>query len=374
MTQTRPAEEPAEVSGASKRARTAGSKAHDVTEEEAALYDRQIRLWGLEAQSRIRKAHVLVQNIQGLATEAIKNIVLSGIGSLTIVDANEVAEEDLSSGFFYRGNDVGKLRVDAAAARIQNLNPLVKINTLSDASVLKNKEKLRAMALDVIVATSGNKEELVALNKICRELSLKFYVSQAQGLGGWLFSDLGDSAEYVVERSANTGGQAAAGPPVKKKFKYSQRFVPLNEALAKEWKGMNERKLKRLKLSAGFFGTLALWETPEASPSELRKRAEVIMEAKGVDPSVADGVNDEFYQSLHVAVSSSSTASASDGGGGGIGDFAPTTAVLGGLLGQAVLNGLGGREEPIVNWLQLDSLAGQATIHNLGAGEPKLVV
>jgi ubiquitin-like 1-activating enzyme E1 A len=56
----------------------------------------------------MRKAHVLVHNIEGVATETIKNIVLSGIGTLTIVDGKNVAEEDLSSGFFYREEDIGK--------------------------------------------------------------------------------------------------------------------------------------------------------------------------------------------------------------------------------------------------------------------------
>lgn len=76
--------------------------------DEAALYDRQIRLWGLEAQTRIRKAHILIVNLEGLTTECIKNLVLAGIASLTIVDFREKCQEsDLSAGFFWREEDVG---------------------------------------------------------------------------------------------------------------------------------------------------------------------------------------------------------------------------------------------------------------------------
>ncbi len=67
----------------------------------------------------MRKAHVLVHNLEGIATETIKNIVLSGIGTLTIVDSKQVAEEDLSSGFFYREEDVGKLV--SSSAHLQQL-------------------------------------------------------------------------------------------------------------------------------------------------------------------------------------------------------------------------------------------------------------
>ena len=41
----------------------------EVSNEEAELYDRQIRLWGVEAQSRVRSAKVLIAGLQGLHTE-----------------------------------------------------------------------------------------------------------------------------------------------------------------------------------------------------------------------------------------------------------------------------------------------------------------
>ena len=40
-----------------------------VSNEEAELYDRQIRLWGLEAQSKVRDAKVLIVGLRGVHTE-----------------------------------------------------------------------------------------------------------------------------------------------------------------------------------------------------------------------------------------------------------------------------------------------------------------
>jgi ubiquitin-like 1-activating enzyme E1 A len=76
--------------------------------DEAAVYDRQIRLWGLEAQQRMRNATILIVRLRGTATEAIKNIVLAGIGTLVIVDTDDVSGEDLGTGFFFRDDDVEK--------------------------------------------------------------------------------------------------------------------------------------------------------------------------------------------------------------------------------------------------------------------------
>ena len=55
----------------------------------------------------MRNATILVVNLKGTATETIKNIVLAGIGTLVIVDGDNVTEEDLGAGFFFRDEDVG---------------------------------------------------------------------------------------------------------------------------------------------------------------------------------------------------------------------------------------------------------------------------
>lgn len=46
----------------------------EITDDEANLYDRQIRLWGVRSQKLIRKANVLCIGLSGLGSEAIKNI------------------------------------------------------------------------------------------------------------------------------------------------------------------------------------------------------------------------------------------------------------------------------------------------------------
>lgn len=57
---------------------------------------------------RMRNGSVLMVNFRGIATEACKNIVLAGTGSLTILDDEDVDEEDLGAGFFLREEDIGK--------------------------------------------------------------------------------------------------------------------------------------------------------------------------------------------------------------------------------------------------------------------------
>eukprot|EP00116_Pleurobrachia_bachei_P002600 sb/3462862/ len=74
----------------------------EFTEDEAALYDRQIRLWGVDAQRALRSANVLVKRCGPLGAEICKNIVLSGVNSLTLYDPRIVQEEHSATNFLLR--------------------------------------------------------------------------------------------------------------------------------------------------------------------------------------------------------------------------------------------------------------------------------
>ena len=56
----------------------------------------------------MKNAAILVVKLSGVATEAIKNMTLAGIGRLVVVDSENVSEEDLGAGFFFRDEDVGQ--------------------------------------------------------------------------------------------------------------------------------------------------------------------------------------------------------------------------------------------------------------------------
>jgi ubiquitin-like 1-activating enzyme E1 A len=62
----------------------------------------------LTRQHRIRTANILLVSIKALANEIAKNLVLAGIGSITLADHELVAEADVGAQFFVSDADVGK--------------------------------------------------------------------------------------------------------------------------------------------------------------------------------------------------------------------------------------------------------------------------
>ena len=94
---------------------------NNMDEEQKKRYDRQVRVWGAEAQSRIQTSRVLIVGLRGINVEVAKNIILAGV-NVVIQDAATVSVRDLSSNFFLTAADVGAPTVEAALPRIQQLN------------------------------------------------------------------------------------------------------------------------------------------------------------------------------------------------------------------------------------------------------------
>lgn len=164
------------------------------TDEEAKVYDRQIRLWGMQAQQKIRSTDVLVIGLAGLATEVVKNLVLTGINSITLMDDKAVTNFDMMSNLFTR-NQVGMNRALAVQKAVQELNPMVTVNVkdTSVTSILADKAsaELFIKQFNVVVLVNHNAQSTVELNKLCRECQVAFFAACAWGFFSLTFCDLG---------------------------------------------------------------------------------------------------------------------------------------------------------------------------------------
>ncbi|ESL11359.1 ubiquitin activating enzyme [Trypanosoma rangeli SC58] len=99
--------------------------------EEQIRYDRQVRLWGKAMQQQLRQTAVCVYGMTPAVAEVTKNLVLAGVGSVTVEDAGAVDAGDLSANFLLQGHALGEERGKACVERLQALNPYVAVRFLS---------------------------------------------------------------------------------------------------------------------------------------------------------------------------------------------------------------------------------------------------
>lgn len=126
--------------------------------------------------------------MNGLGAEIAKNIVLSGVKSVTLLDPKNVEDKDFCSQFFIPRSALGMNRAEASLARVQALNPMVEI--LTDTTSVTEKGADFFMNFDVVCVLEAFTGELVRIDKICREHNIKFFSADLWGMFGYSFADL----------------------------------------------------------------------------------------------------------------------------------------------------------------------------------------
>lgn len=80
---------------------------------------------GGQGQAALKKARVLVIGAGGLGAPALMYLAAAGVGTLGVADDDTVSLSNLQRQVIHATDDVGKLKVESAAAAIAALNPHV---------------------------------------------------------------------------------------------------------------------------------------------------------------------------------------------------------------------------------------------------------
>ena len=90
-------------------------------------FSRTELLLGREAMEKLRASHVLVLGAGGVGSHCIEALARGGIGRLTIVDGDTVAESNLNRQSFALRSTIGMAKVLAARERIWDIDPEIRV-------------------------------------------------------------------------------------------------------------------------------------------------------------------------------------------------------------------------------------------------------
>lgn len=119
----------------------------EISQADAKQYDRQIRLWGAQAQQRLSESRVLLVGLSSLGAEVAKNVVLAGIKSLCIFDPTLVAAKDSSNVFLFRPTDHGSRASDVFLCHILLLSRLFSEGRQCHATASRSQSSLSSFSL-----------------------------------------------------------------------------------------------------------------------------------------------------------------------------------------------------------------------------------
>jgi len=152
-------------------------------------YSRQIMLEeiGYQGQLKLRNAKVCVVGVGGLGNPITTRLVAMGVGKLRIVDRDIIELSNLHRQTMFDESDIGQVKVEIAAKKLQKLNSDVVIEALpisvNDYTALDVIE-----GCDVVIDALDSVNARYSLNKACVKNNIPFVTGAAVGVSGQVFT------------------------------------------------------------------------------------------------------------------------------------------------------------------------------------------
>lgn len=140
----------------------------DLNDDQLLRYSRHILLpeFGIEGQQRLCEGRALVIGMGGLGSPVALYLAASGVGHITVCDADTVDLTNLQRQIAHDTASVGRLKVESARATMARLNPEVQVEAIAERV---SGERLTALvaAADVVIDATDNFPTRHAINRAC---------------------------------------------------------------------------------------------------------------------------------------------------------------------------------------------------------------
>lgn len=121
---------------------------------------------GEAGQRRLLAAHITIIGCGGLGSVAAGYLAAMGVGRLTLVDHDRVELSNLQRQILFETADIGQPKTQAAASRIEEINPDITVTIRAEKLAADNAASLIAGA-DAVIDASDNFATRIALHDAC---------------------------------------------------------------------------------------------------------------------------------------------------------------------------------------------------------------
>lgn len=133
-------------------------------------YSRHIQLsgFGASAQMRLKQSHIVVVGAGGLGSPALLYLAAAGVGHISIFDGDHVEVSNLQRQVIFTTSDLGRPKMQAAAERLNALNPHLKIDGFTENFCADNGSAILESA-DILLDCTDNFTARYLINDLCAE-------------------------------------------------------------------------------------------------------------------------------------------------------------------------------------------------------------
>lgn len=139
------------------------------------------RAYGSPASQKLAQCHVLIAGIGGVGSWAAEALARSGVGQLTLVDMDHVAESNINRQVHALGTTLGQAKVSAMRERIALINPDCTVIECDAFVQADNVEQTVAPNADVVLDCTDQLMAKVAMVLCCHKRQQSLLVCGAAG-------------------------------------------------------------------------------------------------------------------------------------------------------------------------------------------------
>ena len=138
------------------------------SEDEVERYARHLVLSevGGPGQQALKRARVLIVGAGGVGAPAALYLAAAGVGTLGLIDDDVVGLSNLQRQIAFSTPEVGRPKVEAAAQRLEGLNPHITIETFAERLTAKNAQA-RIRAFDIVLDGTDDFQTRMWVNAAC---------------------------------------------------------------------------------------------------------------------------------------------------------------------------------------------------------------
>jgi adenylyltransferase/sulfurtransferase len=148
-------------------------------------YSRQtvLKELGKKGQRKLAQSNVAVVGLGGLGTISSLYLALAGVGHLRLIDQDTVELANLHRQVLYSPKDLDYPKAEVSADRLRKMNPLVRVEPVSENLNARNVEKLLA-GMNCVVDGLDNMRTRYLVNRACARLGIPYVFGAAIGIEG----------------------------------------------------------------------------------------------------------------------------------------------------------------------------------------------
>jgi adenylyltransferase/sulfurtransferase len=138
---------------------------------------------GEEGQDKLKRSRVLLAGAGGLGSPIAIYLTAAGIGTMRVIDHDQVALSNLNRQVLHWEEDIGRKKVDSARTKLRNLNSTVDIQAIAETITEENVLEL-ADGCDGIIDAMDNLPTRYILNRCAVEKKIPFFHGAVNGFEG----------------------------------------------------------------------------------------------------------------------------------------------------------------------------------------------